>query len=39
MFDLLISGAGLVATPQVLVLVALGCAGGLLVGALPALAP
>lgn len=39
MFDLLISGAGLIASPLVIALVALGCAGGLLVGALPGLGP
>ena len=39
MFDLLLSGVDLVATPTVILLVALGCAGGLLVGALPGLGP
>lgn len=39
MFDMLISGAGLVGTPLVLILVALGCVGGLLIGALPGLGP
>ncbi|SNS85292.1 tripartite tricarboxylate transporter permease [Tropicimonas sediminicola] len=39
MFDLLISGAGLIASPLVIILVALGCTGGLLVGALPGLGP
>ncbi|SNY92371.1 putative tricarboxylic transport membrane protein [Cohaesibacter sp. ES.047] len=39
MFDLLLSGVDLVATPSVILLVALGCAGGLLVGALPGLGP
>lgn len=39
MFELLFSGFELVATPQVLLLVAFGCIGGLLVGALPGLGP
>lgn len=39
MFDLLLSGMGLIASPLVIGLVALGCIGGLLVGALPGLGP
>ncbi|MGR3804109.1 tripartite tricarboxylate transporter permease [Marinibacterium profundimaris] len=39
MFDMLLSGMDLLASPQVILLVAFGCIGGLRVGALPGLGP
>lgn len=39
MFDLLLSGMELVSTPATIMYIALGCIGGLLIGALPGLGP